>query len=58
MSDQNMCVRIRKSLGLTQDQFADKVKVSVKTIRNWEATEDVRPMVKVLLAQFDQPEVM
>lgn len=43
--------KIRKKLGLTQSQFADKLKVTSQTIHNWEnGVRNVSPPMEILLS--------
>jgi putative transcriptional regulator len=51
---------IRARLGLTQDQFADALGISVKTLRNWEQgrRDPSGPAMRLLRIAEKHPEIL
>ena len=45
-------VKLRRSMGCSQQVFADFIGVSVSTLRNWE--QDIRPVSGVAARMFDE----
>jgi transcriptional regulator with XRE-family HTH domain len=53
MEELNFCKLIRKRYGLSQKQLADELGKSVRTIRNWEKAEVLKPRILLILVCFD-----
>lgn len=49
----NLCKKIRKARGLTQEQLAERLNVTDRTIKNWEAQSELPLRVIGILTSFD-----